>query len=128
MVSFLFLYIFAERTIGYNETWKFMRRTLLSILAIAMFALSIPSVAMANEGNIEWADLDVADINLNYAGGVMHITGASGQVVRIYNVAGVTIKTFRIEGNDKRVNVPLADGIYIVKVGNSFTRKICVKH
>ena len=55
-----------------------MRRTLLSILAIAMFALSIPSVAMANEGNIEWADLDVADINLNYAGGVMHITGASG--------------------------------------------------
>ena len=68
-----------------------MRRTLLSILAIAMFALSIPSVAMANEGNIEWADLDVADINFNYAGGVMHITGASGQVVRIYNVAGVTI-------------------------------------
>lgn len=81
-----------------------------------------------NEGNIEWADLDVADINLNYAGGVMHITGASGQVVRIYNVAGVTIKTFRIEGNDKRVNLPLADGIYVVKVGNTFTRKICVKH
>ena len=83
-----------------------------------MLALSVPSDAMANEGNIEWADLDVADINLNYAGGVMHITGASGQVVRIYNV----------EGNDKRVNLPLADGIYIVKVGNTFTRKICVKH
>ena len=48
-----------------------------------MLALSVPSDAMANEGNIEWADLDVADINLNYAGGVMHITGASGQVVRI---------------------------------------------
>lgn len=93
-----------------------------------MLALSVPSDAMANEGNIEWADLDVADINLNYAGGVMHITGASGQVVRIYNVAGVTIRTFRIEGNDKRVNLPLADGIYIVKVGNTFTRKICVKH
>lgn len=105
-----------------------MKRTLLSILTIAMLALSVPSDAMANEGNIEWADLDVADINLNYAGGVMHITGASGQVVRIYNVAGVTIKTFRIDGNDKRVNLPLADGIYIVKVGNTFTRKICVKH
>ena len=105
-----------------------MKRTLLSILTIAMLALSVPSDAMANEGNIEWADLDVADINLNYAGGVMHITGASGQMVRIYNVAGITIKTFRVEGNDKRVNLPLADGIYIVKVGNTFTRKICVKH
>ena len=71
-----------------------MKQTLLSILTIAMLALSVPSDAMANEGNIEWADLDVADINLNYAGSVMHITGASGQVVRIYNVAGVTIKTF----------------------------------
>lgn len=60
-----------------------MKRTLLSILTIAMLALSVPSDAMANEGNIEWADLDVADINLNYAGGVMHITGASGQVVEI---------------------------------------------
>ncbi len=29
-----------------------MKRTLLSILTIAMFALSMPSVAMANEGNI----------------------------------------------------------------------------
>lgn len=105
-----------------------MKRTLLSILTIAMLALSVPSDAMAKEGNIEWADLDVADINLTYAGGVMHITDASGQVVRIYNVAGVTIKTFRVEGNDKRVNLPLADGIYIVKVGNTFTRKICVKH
>ena len=93
-----------------------------------MLALSVPSDAMVNQGSIEWADLDVADINLNYAGSVMHITGASGQVVRIYNVAGVTIKTFRIEGNDKRINLPLADGIYIVKVGNNFTRKICVKH
>lgn len=46
-----------------------MKRTLLSILTIAMLALSVPSDAMANEGNIEWADLDVADINLNYAGG-----------------------------------------------------------
>ena len=105
-----------------------MKQTLLSILTIAMLALSVPSDAMANQGSIEWADLDVADINLNYAGSVMHITGASGQVVRIYNVAGVTIKTFRIEGNDKRINLPLADGIYIVKVGNNFTRKICVKH
>ena len=42
-------------------------------------ALSVPSDAMANEGNIEWADLDVADINLNYAGGVMHITGSQSK-------------------------------------------------
>lgn len=26
-----------------------------------MLALSVPSDAMANEGNIEWADLDVAE-------------------------------------------------------------------
>ena len=67
-----------------------MKRTLLSILTLAMLALSVPSDAMANEGNIEWADLDVGDINLNDAGGVMHITGASGQVVRIYNAVSYT--------------------------------------
>ncbi len=49
-----------------------MKRTLLSILTIAMLALSVPSDAMANEGNIEWADLDVADINLNYKVKLFH--------------------------------------------------------
>ena len=75
----------------------------------------------------ELIDLDVQDITLTYGNGVMHITGANNQVVTIYNLAGIAVKSFRVDGVDKRISLPLPDGVYIIKVGPSFTRKITVR-
>ena len=57
----------------------------------------------------------------------MHITGANGQIVTIYNLAGVAVKSFRIEGMTSALNLRLADGIYIIKVGNYLYAKILRK-
>lgn len=103
-----------------------MKRTLPIIFMAAGLLLGMPQVANANIGAIELMDMDVQNITLSYANGVMHITGANNMVVTIYNLAGIAVKSFRVEGQDKRISLPLSDGMYIIKVGPSFTRKITV--
>nr|WP_295290594.1 T9SS type A sorting domain-containing protein [uncultured Prevotella sp.] len=104
-----------------------MKKSLLTILMIPSMMLAVPMVSSARTGAEEMIDLDVQEISLSYSGGVMHITGANNQIVTIYNLAGVAVKSFRVEGQDKRFNLSLSDGVYIIKVGTSFTRKILVR-
>ena len=103
-----------------------MKKSLLTILMIPCMMLAVPMVSSARTGAEEMIDLDVQEISLTYSGGVMHITGANGMVVKVYNLAGIAVKSFMVEGQDKRISVPLSDGVYIIKVGPSFTRKITV--
>ena len=44
----------------------------------------------------------------------------------MYNVAGVLIKSFKIDTADKRLDLNLPKGCYIVKVGKT-VRKISIK-
>lgn len=104
-----------------------MKKSLLTILMIPSMMFIVPMVSSARTGAEEMIDLDVQEISLTYSGGVMHITGAHNQIVIIYNLAGVAVKSFRVEGQDKRFNLSLSDGVYIIKVGTSFTRKILVR-
>ena len=129
MASSLFLLIFAE-TIRSILTIKQlnMRKTLLSIMTLAALLLGTPAAMHASTSAVEMIDLDQQDITLTYTGGTMHITGANGLVVKVYNLAGIVVKTFKVDGQDKRINLPLADGVYIIKVGPSYTRKITVNH
>lgn len=129
MASSLFLLIFAE-TIRSILTIKQlnMRKTLLSIMTLAALLLGTPAAMHASTSAVEMIDLDQQDITLTYNGGTMHIMGANGLVVKVYNLAGIVVKTFKVDGQDKRINLPLADGVYIIKVGPSYTRKITVNH
>lgn len=104
-----------------------MKKSLLTILMIPSMMFIVPMVSSARTGAEVMIDLDVQEISLTYSGGVMNITGANNQIVTIYNLAGVAVKSFRVEGQDKRFNLSLSDGVYIIKVGTSFTRKILVR-
>ena len=104
-----------------------MKKSLLTILMIPCMMLAVPMVSSARTGAEVMIDLDEQEISLTYSGGVMHITGANNQIVTIYNLAGVAVKSFRVEGQDRRFNLSLSDGVYIIKVGTSFTRKILVR-
>lgn len=104
-----------------------MKKTLLTFLTVAGMMLAAPATSHASGNAVQLVDLDVQDIAVYYSSGVMHITGANNLVVKVYNLAGIVVKTFRVEGADKRISLPLADGIYIIKVGPSFTRKITVR-
>ena len=57
---------------------------------------------------------------------VLHITGANGLVMQIYNVAGVRVMSVKVEGPDKRFELNLPKGCYIVKVGK-VVRKISIR-
>lgn len=129
MASSLFLLIFAETIRSILTTKQLnMRKTLLSIMTLAALLLGTPAAMHASTSAVEMIDLDQQDITLTYNGGTMHITGANGLVVKVYNLAGIVVKTFKVDGQDKRINLPLADGVYIIKVGPSYTRKITVNH
>lgn len=129
MASSLFLLIFAETIRSILTIRQLnMRKTLLSIMTLAALLLGTPAAMHASTSAVEMIDLDQQDITLTYNGGNMHITGANGLVVKVYNLAGIAVKTFKVDGQDKRINLPLADGVYIIKVGPSYTRKITVNH
>ena len=104
-----------------------MKKTLLLIAVMASMLLVVPKKTSAHTGTMDLAELDVQAISITYNGDVMHVVGANNLMVTIYNLAGVAVKSFRVEGPDKRFNLSLTDGIYIVKVGSTFTRKIVVR-
>lgn len=102
-----------------------MRRHLLTFL----FALSLMAVLpqrMSAAANIEIIDNDFQQITVMVtSAGVLHVTGANGLVLQVYNVLGVRVASIKVEGNDKRIDLPLKLGCYIVKVGN-VVRKISI--
>ena len=76
--------------------------------------------------NIEIIDNDFQQITVTVtSAGVLHVTGANGYVLQVYNVLGVRVASIKVEGNDKRIDLPLKSGCYIVKVGN-VVRKISI--
>lgn len=125
MVGSFFFYTFAGKY--FLRKSRNMKKTILTILMMPCMMFAVPMVSSARTGAEEMIDMEVQKISLTYSGGVMHITGANSQIVTIYNLAGVAVKSFRVEGQDKRFNLSLSDGVYIIKVGTSFTRKILVR-
>lgn len=95
-------------------------------LIIATALLSVVPQRMEASTNIEIIDNDFQQITINVSStGNLHIVGANGMVLQVYNVLGVKVASIKVEGNDKRIDLPLKSGCYIVKVGN-VVRKISI--
>ena len=120
--SNFFCYICTE-SIQYN-TYKLMTKRLLLIFGMAGLLLAVPDMARANEA-VEIVEQVEQSVNIVFYNGVLHVSGANGQTLQIYNVTGVRIMSFRVEGNDKRYELSLPKGCYIVKVGK-VVRKISI--
>ena len=98
--------------------------------------ISIAFAAIAIFGSVSTADaaplMELIEVELQNAqitltdNNVLHITGGAGQVLEIYNVAGVRLSTTKIDSQEKRVELNLTKGCYIVKVGKT-VRKISLK-
>jgi len=56
----------------------------------------------------------------------LHITGAAGMTLQIYNITGVSIGQVKIDSADKHIELNLQKGCYILKIGK-FVRKISIK-
>ena len=99
-------------------------KILAFIFAVAMGA-AVPVVAVA-EPSIEIIDSDIQTINVAVTESAIHVTGANGQVLHVYNVTGMKLMSVKIEGQDTKVEINLPKGCYIVKVGK-VVRKIYIK-
>lgn len=102
-----------------------MMKRIFTIFFSAALLIGIPQVAKA-ETSIEIIDADFQQISISINENILHVTGANGQVLHIYNVAGVRVMSVKVEGQDKRIELNLPKGCYIVKV-DKMVRKISIK-
>lgn len=102
-----------------------MMKRIFTMLLASTLLVGMP-VAMYAEQAIEVIDNDYQNISISVSESVLHITGANGLVMQIYNVAGVRVMSVKVEGPDKRFELNLPKGCYIVKVGK-VVRKISIR-
>ncbi|MBQ4224204.1 MAG: T9SS type A sorting domain-containing protein [Prevotella sp.] len=102
-----------------------MSNKILAIIFSACLMMGVPAVANATNA-IEIIDTETQNITLSVNETTLHIAGANGQVLQVYNVAGVRVMSVKVEGMDKRIELNLPKGCYIVKVGK-VVRKIYIK-
>lgn len=86
----------------------------------------LPATAKAAAA-IEIVDNDTQPITIAVSNeGVLHVTGATGLTLYIYNITGVRVMSVKVDGADKNYNLNLSKGCYIVKVGK-MVRKISIR-
>ena len=96
-------------------------------LLIALITLSfvLPTTVRANTA-IVLIDQNFQGISISVYGSVLRVEGANDETMYIYNVTGVRVMSVKVDGADKRYNLNLPKGCYIVKVGK-VTRKIVIR-
>lgn len=99
-----------------------------NILSLAFVAISLfGTVQVANAlPFMEHIETEQQGPQISLIDNALHITGGAGMVLEIYNVAGVRVNCSKIDSQDKRVELSLSKGCYIVKVGKT-VRKISLK-
>ena len=103
-----------------------MNRSVVKITMALALMLGMPAVAMAVPAE-EIIDQELQAVTVVLEeDGTLRVSGATGQTLHVYNVAGVLIKSFKIDTADKRLDLNLPKGCYIVKVGKT-VRKISIK-
>lgn len=103
-----------------------MVKNLLKFTLAGMLLVGAPMIAAADPAvEIIENDLQPA-VTISVEEGVVRVTGAVGQTLYVYNVAGVRVKSIKVDGDDKRFDLNLPKGCYILKVGKT-VRKISIR-
>ena len=102
-----------------------MIKCLLSIFFVMTMVIGSPTVVRANTA-VDLIDTDFQNITISVTESSIRVSGAAGQMLSIYNVAGIRIAFVKVESADKHFDFNLPKGCYIVKVGK-VVRKIAIK-
>lgn len=102
-----------------------MNNKIFSFLIAMLLMVGAPTVASANNA-IEIIDSETQNVSISLTETTLHVAGANGQMLYVYNVAGVRVMSVKVEGQDKKIELNLPKGCYIVKVGK-VVRKISIK-
>jgi len=88
--------------------------------------LSATPTWASEESDNDPIEAELATVAINVRGSQVHITGATDKTLEIYNVAGVRVGTYKIDNDDKTLNLNLPKGCYILKVGK-VVRKVSIR-
>lgn len=101
-------------------------KRLLPIILVSAMLLSVPGTSTAR-AMVEVIEDDLQEVTITMATvSTLHITNAYGMTLDIYNVAGMKVMSVKIDSTDKRYELSLPKGCYIVKVGKT-VRKISIR-
>ena len=96
---------------------------------LLLFATALATNAIASDeifGFDVISEVETTGISISVNGTQVHVTGASGMTLEVYNVAGVRVATVKIDSDDKTLNLNLTKGCYILKVGK-VVRKVSIR-
>ncbi|MBQ8969010.1 MAG: T9SS type A sorting domain-containing protein [Bacteroidaceae bacterium] len=97
----------------------------LQILVLSLLIAGAPVSLMAQVERDE-IETELSAVSLSANGAKVHVSGAEGQTLEVYNLTGVKVTTIRIDSNDKALTLNLQRGCYILKVGK-VVRKISIR-
>ena len=107
------------------ENIPYMSKTLLTILFATALMLGNPLTSRANAA-LETIDNDFQNVVISVTESTIHVSGGAGQMLAIYDLAGVRVVYFKIDSAEKHFDLGLPKGCYIVKVGK-VVRKIAIR-
>ena len=107
------------------ENIPYMSKTLLTILFATALLMGNPLTSRANAA-LEMIDNDFQNVVISVTESTMHVAGAAGQMLAIYDLVGVRIAYYKIDSAEKHFDLGLPKGCYIVKVGK-VVRKIAIR-
>ena len=102
-----------------------MTKALLTILFATALMMGNPLTSRANAA-LEIIDNDFQNVVISVTESTIHVSGGAGQMLAIYDLAGVRVVYFKIDSAEKHFDLGLPKGCYIVKVGK-VVRKIAVR-
>lgn len=125
----IFCCIFAETHTTDCSKNRYYVKNILIAMFMAVAGMFVPcsaeAVCLTEMEMIDNNDLSKITISVNES--VLRVTGAAGMTMSVYNITGgVPVMKVKIDGPDKRFDLNLPRGIYIVQVGKA-VRKIVIK-
>ena len=71
-------------------------------------------------------DNDFQTVTISVSESTIRVTGAAGQMLSLYDLAGVRVAYFKVDSAEKHFDLGLPKGCYIVKVGK-VVRKVAIR-
>jgi hypothetical protein len=104
-----------------------MKKKILTITLAAAMMFGIPATMIASSTrSIEIIEQEILQPAVVLQGNTLVVSNSNGQMLYIYNVAGVRVMSVKVDGPERSYELSLPKGCYIVKVGK-VVRKISVK-
>lgn len=100
-----------------------MKKLFIITLCLTM---AFAPLSVYAETEREGIEASASGVQLTVSDGNVHIVGANGMMMEIFNLTGAKVATIRIDANDKTFALNLTKGCYLIKVGK-IVRKISVQ-